>query len=80
MTNGFLDNLPDLGLKGSSLPRKKKRQKQPEKTINRQAPIIWQPVKCPECGSEKVPVHTTRKPIRYHKCDDCGCRFKSVER
>ncbi len=38
------------------------------------------PVKaCPECGSDRVLVTSTRRPIRHHKCPTCGLRFKSIE-
>ena len=42
--------------------------------------VIWHVIKCPECGSTKVPVQHTNRPIRYHKCADCGETFKSVEK
>ena len=35
--------------------------------------------KCPECGSENTKVISTRRPIRHHKCRDCGAAFKSSE-
>ena len=41
--------------------------------------IIWYVIKCPKCKSTKVPVTKTCRPIRYHKCSDCGYNFKSVE-
>ena len=42
--------------------------------------IIWYVIKCPRCGSTKAPVTKTCRPIRYHKCSDCGYNFKSVEK
>jgi len=41
--------------------------------------IIWHVIKCPACKSANVPVYHTQRPIRYHKCADCGETFKSVE-
>ena len=35
---------------------------------------------CPRCQSNRVRVTRTDKPTRYHKCDDCGQTFKSVEK
>lgn len=78
MGNGFLDDLPDLGIRPAKA-RKKLRQKQQEPAVTHHKIVIWHKIKCPECDSHRVPVHTTRKPIRYHKCLDCGCLFKSVE-
>lgn len=37
-------------------------------------------VKCPECGSDKTKITSTRRPIRHHKCKSCGGCFKSTER
>lgn len=33
---------------------------------------------CPECGSNKTRTTSTRGRVRYHRCRDCGNRFKSV--
>lgn len=41
--------------------------------------VVYRPVKCPKCKSKKTRVHTTRPPIRYHQCNNCGQQFKSVE-
>lgn len=68
--DGFLDDLPvdeDLGF-GNLKKRKKKSDV-----------IIYHKIRCPKCGGGNVPIHTTRKRIRYHKCDDCGHNFKSIE-
>ena len=72
MRNGFLDNLPDLGFENRARRRVRKAEKKNQ-------PIIYKKLRCPECGSDKVPIHTTKKPIRYHKCGNCGHNFKSVE-
>lgn len=37
-------------------------------------------VRCPDCGSTSCPVYTSRGKIRYHKCRDCGKKFKSIEK
>lgn len=79
MGNGFLDNLPDLEL-GPVRRKKKKRRVDIVKSAENTGPVIWHTIKCPNCGSEKVKVHTTRKPIRYLECLDCGHHFKAVER
>lgn len=38
------------------------------------------PVKCPSCGSKKSIKYKHLPPARYHKCLDCGFRFKSIEK
>lgn len=35
--------------------------------------------RCPRCGGASK-VYSSKKPIRYHVCTECGARFKSVER
>lgn len=40
---------------------------------------IYRRVRCPRCGSTNTRVHTSRAPVRYHRCRDCNHRFKSVE-
>ena len=47
--------------------------------------VVYHPVRCPECDSKETKV--TSKPrikgaeaaVRYHKCQQCGAAFKSVE-
>lgn len=41
--------------------------------------VVYRPVLCPDCGSRRTKVTRTMSPTRYHKCDECGKRFKSVE-
>lgn len=39
-------------------------------------------VPCPDCGSLRTHVTTSKailRPVRYHACSACGCTFKSVE-
>ncbi len=44
---------------------------------------VYQPIRCPEfdggCGSINTKVTSTRRPVRHHKCRDCGKNFKSTE-
>ena len=75
MRNGFLDNLPDLGLERRA---KKKRKVEPLNLEN--AVVRYVRPRCPRCKSPKVPVYDSNHlPIRYHKCSKCGLRFKSIE-
>ena len=48
-------------------------------TGNKVRTIIWHVIRCPKCKSTKTSVTKTCRPIRYHKCSDCGYNFKSVE-
>ncbi len=41
--------------------------------------VVYRPIKCPQCGSKKVKCHTSKPPIRYHKCKACGYNFRSIE-
>ena len=49
--------------------------------------VTWSPkygAVCPGCGRIKTPTNTTRPwdgvyRIRYHRCPECGLRFKSIE-
>ena len=44
--------------------------------------VVFRPsskVCCPECGSERTRVTSTRSPLRHHKCRECGHCFKSGE-
>lgn len=34
---------------------------------------------CPRCSSAQTPVVHTERPIRRHKCRNCGYQFKSYE-
>lgn len=44
-----------------------------------QMPIVfWVPVVCP-CGSRSVRCYKTHGRTRYHRCKDCGLKFRSVE-
>jgi len=42
------------------------------------AAVPYVPVRCPACRA-KAKTHTTRGRVRYHKCEQCGLNFKSIE-
>ncbi len=46
---------------------------------DRSGTIAYHVVHCPTCGGGKCPVTCTHRPVRYHKCRDCGATFKSIE-
>jgi len=72
MSNGFLDDLPDLHLPG------KRRKKKPDKPKDKVVRYVR--IRCPACNSTNCPVYSSRDlPIRRHKCGNCGYTFKSVE-
>jgi len=37
------------------------------------------PLRCPRCKSKSVLCYKTDFPIRYHTCQSCGWKFKSIE-
>lgn len=41
--------------------------------------VVYVRVQCPECHGDDCPVTSTQRPVRHHRCRDCGTRFKSVE-
>lgn len=41
--------------------------------------VVYRPVRCPGCASDNQVVTSTQGRLRYHRCRDCGQRFKSVE-
>jgi len=76
MTNGFLNDLPDLELPAR---RKKKKSTEPKDQL-----VRYVRLRCPKCNSVQVPAQHTNpeidgKIIRHHKCSDCGHTFKSIE-
>lgn len=76
MSEGFLNDLPDLNLPAR---RRKKKSAKPKDEI-----IYYIKLRCPKCGSDQVPVQHTNpeidgNTIRYHRCSDCGHTFKSIE-
>ena len=48
--------------------------------------VEYKRAECPDCGGIRVPVKHTDSTssddyiIRHHLCEDCGLRFKSVEK
>ncbi len=69
---GFLDDLPELDLPGDR-PEKPRRQANPDF-------VAYVRTRCPECGSTRCPVYDSNHiPVRYHRCQNCGKTFKSVE-
>jgi len=79
--SGFLDDV-HIDLPGGG------RRRRPVKPIKRKLPVntaggvkvvIWHVIRCPECGGKNAPCYATKRPLRYHKCKDCGAMFKSVE-
>ena len=45
-----------------------------------QRAVIYHVLRCPKCDGTRCPVTHTDRPIRHHKCEDCGHPFQSVER
>ena len=41
--------------------------------------VAWLPIRCPHCKSKHQRNYKTRGRLRYHLCQDCGERFKSLE-
>ena len=82
MTNGFLDDIPDLNLPGK---RRKKKSPGPGApgpgaTRPEDKVVRYVRLRCPKCGGLNVPVYDSgHLPIRYHKCTECGHTFKSIE-
>ena len=75
--NGFLDDLPDLDIGD----KEKKPIPPPPEPANILVEYIK--VKCPApgCNSKDTKVYDSNHlPIRYHICNKCGFRFKSVEK
>ena len=67
---------------GSIERQKEQQEKTPPhpQAADESEPVKYIRPKCPACGSTNVPVYNSNHlPIRYHKCGDCGHRFKSVE-
>ena len=69
--SSFLKDLPELELPG-------------HRGEGHDQVVYYVKIRCPGCGSHKAPVRNTKPPaggnrIRYHKCEECGMNFKSVE-
>ena len=78
MTNGFLNDLPDLDMPGKRRKKKSPGQGAPK---SEDKVIYYMRLRCPKCGGLNVPVYDSgHLPIRYHKCAECGHTFKSIEK
>lgn len=52
----------------------------PQKTDRDGVPVVfWLPPMCAWCGARKSRIDHTAGLVRFHTCDDCGGRFKSIE-
>ena len=65
-------------------PRQKKNVKKKQiddidEALKKQPGVPYFVLKCPKCRSDKIRCYCSTPPIRYHKCNDCGYNFKSVE-
>jgi len=77
MTNGFLNDLPELDLPGR---KRKKKSPVPGAPGQDDQVVRYIKIRCPKCDSDRVPVYSSRDlPVRYHKCSACGHTFKSIE-
>lgn len=34
---------------------------------------------CPVCKTDRARIYCSSMPIRHHRCQTCGARFKSIE-
>ena len=50
-----------------------------ESNSDRLPVVAYIQTRCPACHSARTRVSSTRRPIRWHKCRDCGHTFKSYE-
>jgi len=41
--------------------------------------VAYPLIRCPACDSTETRITSTRRPLRYHRCSDCGHTFKSRE-
>lgn len=41
--------------------------------------VVFVPVKCPDCGSTNVNCQKKDGSLRYHICQSCNKKFKSIE-
>jgi len=52
---------------------------EPEPAEDADQVVVYPAICCPQCGSKRTKVSSTRRPIRFHKCLECGWTFKSAE-
>jgi len=86
MTGGWLDGVPKRERKRRARAKKEAEKKakpveeledvEEEKGL---ACVAWIPIRCPHCASKHQNNYKTRGRLRYHLCQDCGERFKSLE-
>jgi len=41
--------------------------------------VFWIPIRCSDCRSPDYQTYKSAAPVRYHRCRECGARFKSIE-
>ena len=43
--------------------------------------VVYHILRCPrlQCRSDNILTYKSSPPVRYHRCKDCGIRFKSFE-
>lgn len=71
----------EKGLRKEEKVKEEKREKAEEERIE-QYSVRYYVLRCPNprCRSKNVPCYKTDPPVRYHKCQDCGLNFKSIEK
>jgi hypothetical protein len=42
--------------------------------------VDYIPLRCPRCRSKGIKTYASKPPVRYHKCRNCGWKFKSTEK
>ena len=76
MTNGFLDDLPDLGIEG----RKKKQPVGGEERRMVRDDIYSFPTRsrCPECKATDTIAISTQAKVQYRECRKCGNTYTVI--
>jgi len=77
----WLDNTDNWlgGGSGQKKNVKKKLDDNIDEALKKQPGVPYFVLKCPKCNSDKIRCYCSTPPVRYHKCNDCEWRFKSVE-
>jgi len=85
---GFLDDIPELNERQRRQQDQRQQDQRQQRTKNLPVGepdiitprvVYWRVIKCPTCNSKSCFVYSSKSPIRYHKCRDCGNTFKSIE-
>ena len=81
MSGEWLDGLPG---RGWGRKKKKPRPTSPPPELEDSDDeglvcVLWMPIRCPHCKSKHQRNYKTKGRLRYHHCQDCGERFKSLE-